>query len=202
MTEIDGESIIHQVLTFWFGPGPRPTADEQRRWFVRDPEFDDLIRRTWGNVIEAAARRELDHWSATPHGALARIIALDQFPRNVFRDTPRAFAFDPIALEAAELAIASAHDVAVSTDRRAFFYLPLMHSESVDAQERCVELFERLLDDAPAEERSRFEVNLDFARRHRDIVQRFGRFPHRNAILGRESTVEEAEFLTQPGSSF
>jgi uncharacterized protein (DUF924 family) len=202
VTDFDDESVINDLLRFWFGESEVPDAETQRRWFARDPHFDDLVRRSWGQVIEAAARRELFNWSATPNGALAHVVALDQFPRNVFRDTPRAFAFDNLALEVARAAIDAGHDTAVSPWRRAFFYLPFMHAEDLAVQDESVALHKRLVETGVGDARESHLRNLHYATRHRDIIARFGRYPHRNAILGRETSAEEAEFLSKPGSSF
>ncbi|WP_338089144.1 DUF924 family protein [Nannocystis pusilla] len=140
-----------------------------------------------------AASGALDGWGAAPRGALALVILLDQFPRNMFRGTPEAFASDAKAREVANAALDAGHEHALTQEERLFLYLPLEHSEELADQERCVELM-RALDETP--------MWLDYAVRHRDVIARFGRFPHRNAVLGRESTAEECEFLMQPGSSF
>lgn len=175
---------MEDVLAFWF-------ADEAR-WWKKDPAFDAEVQARFGELHAAVARGDHEDWRATPRGALAYVIALDQFPRNMFRGTPRAFTTDEQARRAAVAAIDAGFDAQLTPDERAFLYMPLMHSESVDDQHRCVALFTK---NGP-------ERNVDFAVKHRDIVVRFGRFPHRNEILGRESTPEETEFLKQPGSSF
>ena len=202
------------VLDFWFGPilpdaqvsGRRPTGgladtfskEKAARWWRKDPAFDELIRRDFSSDMERAARGELDSWKDTARGRLALIILLDQFSRNAYRDTPAAFANDARALSIAQEGIELGHDRALRGAERAFSYMPLVHAEDAAAQERGVEAFAR----AKEELGESFGVYLEFAKRHRDIVLRFGRFPHRNAILGRESTPEEIEFLKQPGSSF
>jgi uncharacterized protein (DUF924 family) len=175
------------VLEFWFSPRIRP------KWFVRSDELDREIRDTFGELHARAASGALDGWAASPRGALALVILLDQFPRNMFRGTPEAFATDAKAREVAHAALDAGHDHDLTQEERVFLYLPLEHSEDLADQERCVELM-RALDDSP--------IWHDYAVRHRDVIARFGRFPHRNAILGRESTAEECEFLMQPGSSF
>jgi uncharacterized protein (DUF924 family) len=174
------------VLGFWFAPGG------EDRWFKPDPAFDTEIGTHFAHLVEAALAGRLDGWAATPDGALALCLLLDQFPRNIWRGTPRAFACDALARAVATAAVAAGHDRAVPKARRHFFYLPFEHSEDLADQERCLTLMGPL--DYPD--------LADWSRRHRDVIARFGRFPHRNAILGRESTAEEIEFLQQPGSSF
>jgi uncharacterized protein (DUF924 family) len=177
---------IDELLAFWFAPG------EHDRWFTPDPAVDAEIARRFAPLIADAASGRLAHWIDEPRGALALCLLLDQFPRNVWRGTPRAFACDEQARRVAEEALARGHDQALAPEERLFLYLPFEHSESPADQERCVVLMGRL---GNAEW-------LDYAVRHRDIIARFGRFPHRNAILGRASTAEELAFLQQPGSSF
>ncbi len=180
-------SSPERVLEFWFSPASRP------RWFVRSEAFDREIRERLGELHARAAAGGLDGWATTPHGALALVVLLDQVPRNAYRGTPEMFASDAKAREIARAAIDAGHDRDLTQEERLFMYLPLEHSEDLADQERCVELV-RELDEQPQW--------LGYAIRHRDIVARFGRFPHRNAVLGRESTAEEREFLQQPGSSF
>ena len=169
------------VIAFWSEAGPS-------RWFAKDEAFDRRFRNAFINEHEAACRGELDHWQRTPGGALALVLLLDQFPRNAFRGTPRMYASDAMALRLAEVAIAAGHDRHIDADLRLFLYLPFAHSESLAQQERSVALCRAL----GAE-------NLAHARGHRDIVKRFGRFPHRNVILGREMTAEEQRFLDAGG---
>jgi len=145
---------------------------------------------------------ELTSWGETPHGELARIILLDQFPRNIYREQPRAFAYDMQALSWTLEGLAKQSDQQLRPVERVFFYLPLEHAEDLGHQETSVKLFRELVEAVPQEQRNTFAGFFDFAVRHHDIIDRFGRFPHRNVILGRESTSEEEEFLTQPGSSF
>ncbi|HSH57501.1 MAG TPA: DUF924 family protein [Halomonas sp.] len=181
MTTTPGE-----VLTFWFD------GLEPAQWFRKDPQLDAEIARRFGACLAVACRGELWRWRETPAGRLAEIIVLDQFSRNIHRDTPAAFAADPMALVLAQEAVARGDDAGLSPTRRAFLYMPFMHSESAVIHEQALRLFAQ-----PGLEKS-----LHFERRHREIILRFGRYPHRNAILGRDSTPEEREFLTQPGSSF
>ncbi|MFC4528874.1 DUF924 domain-containing protein [Dyella halodurans] len=184
------------VLDFWFD------AIAQALWFDNDPAFDARIRHRFGVVLEAAARGELDDWAATPGGWLALLIVLDQFSRNIHRRDARAWAADPKAQAIALAGIATGDDLRLSPLQRLFAYLPLEHAEDSALQRRSVELFEQLLAQSPATERVRYEDYLDYARRHRDVIDRFGRFPHRNAALGRTSTPEESAYLSGPGSGF
>ncbi|MDY7116957.1 DUF924 family protein [Halomonas sp. SSL-5] len=174
------------VLSFWFD------ELEAAQWFRKDPALDAEIRTRFGACLESAARGELWRWRETPSGRLGEIIVLDQFSRNIHRDTPGAFACDPMALVLAQEAVARGADAALAPVRRAFLYMPFMHSESAAIHEHALRLFAQ-----PGLER-----HLGVERRHRDIILRFGRYPHRNAILGRVSTPEELAFLAQPGSSF
>ena len=187
-----------RVLEFWFGaPGSAIRGTDRAEWFRKDATFDAQIRGLFGSLIEQALRGELEAWAASPESALAQIILLDQFTRNTFRDTPRAFAGDARALAAAGALVGNRQDEALDAKQRSFAYLPFEHAEGIAMQEESLRLFSRLAEAAP-EARSA----LDYARRHHAIIQRFGRFPHRNAALGRLSTVEELEFLKQPGSGF
>ncbi|OVZ64789.1 hypothetical protein CDO44_00855 [Pigmentiphaga sp. NML080357] len=186
------------VLDFWFLPVDDPGYLKPRHvWFQKNPEFDAEIRARFLPRVEQAVGGGLREWKRELGGALARIVLLDQFTRNIWRDTPRAFAGDPEALGDALELIDSGRYLRLPPVQREFVYLPLMHSESAGIQERCVALYTTLAQEHPASQGS-----LDYAIRHRDIVARFGRFPHRNAILGRASTAQELEFLKQPGSGF
>lgn len=174
------------VLSFWFD------ELEAAQWFRKDPALDAEIAERFAACLEAARRAELWGWRETPEGRLAEVIVLDQFSRNVHRDTPDAFAADPLALGLAQEAVARGDDAALPPAWRAFLYMPFMHSESAAIHEQALRLFTQ-----PG-----LEENLRFEHRHRDIILRFGRYPHRNAILGRVSTPAELAFLAQPGSSF
>ena len=176
----------HTVLHFWF------TELTPAQHFVKDAALDDTIRTQFGRVLEAAARCELFAWRTTPEGRLAEIIVLDQFSRNVWRDTPRAFTQDTLALALAQELVASGADRTLPIEQRRFAYMPYMHSESALIHQQAVALFSQ-----PG-----LEDNLRFEHAHKAIIDRFGRYPHRNAILGRTSTAEEQAFLQQPGSSF
>lgn len=193
------------VLAFWFEgvppEGPVP-AERLRFWFNGGEEADRRIRERFGELVARGGRGELDGWEETPRGSLALVVVLDQFPRNIFRNAPEAYAFDSRALAAALAGMGAGRDRALTVMERAFYYLPLEHAEDLAIQERSVEVFARLSDEAPAALRETCRGFLDYAVRHRDIVARFGRFPHRNWVLGRKSSPEEEEFLKQPGSSF
>lgn len=188
------------VLDFWLGPEAQRNAPEEsvrKRWFQKDAAFDEEIRMMFGDIIEHAGAGQLDAWAESPRGRLALVILLDQFTRNVYRDSPQMYAHDVHAVTMAEIGIDRGEDNRLAMAERYFLYMPLMHAEDRKRQERCVVLFEALADVAP-----QFAAALKYARAHRDIVARFGRFPHRNELLGRTSTAEEIEFLKQPGSSF
>ena len=194
-----------EVLEFWFGAlSATGRADDAhaQRWWKKDAGFDGLIRERFGALHAAVAKGEREAWRETARGALSYVIVLDQFSRNMYRDTPRMFAQDARALQAALAAVDRGFDRQLAFDERGFLYMPLMHSEDRALQDRCVALFAAFRDELAGDERKRAAGSLDYAERHRAIVQRFGRFPHRNALLGRTSTGEEVEFLTQPGSSF
>jgi len=160
-----------------------------------------VIDRFAATLVDATAGR-LDHWTATPRTRLALVIVVDQFPHHIHRDQPQAFATDPQALALSLDALAAGEDRQLAPIERVFLYLPLEHAESLSMQDRSVALYETLASEAAADERTLFDNFLDYARKHRDVVARFGRFPHRNAILGRPSSEAELEFLKQPGSRF
>ncbi|MBY0270675.1 MAG: DUF924 domain-containing protein [Burkholderiales bacterium] len=193
------------VLDFWFGPatGDAATAQSQQKlWWSKNAEVDADIRNRFAALVETAASGKLDDWAQHARGRLALILLFDQFPRNMYRDTPRAFAHDPLARQLALAGIAAGADRELRAIERVFFYLPLEHAESPELQERCVALFTALAAGVPEADRKTFKGYVDYAVRHRDVIHRFGRFPHRNHILGRASTPEEIAFLKQPGSSF
>lgn len=190
------------ILHFWLGAPGDPPLRHQERWWKKDDAFDQECRAKFADLIAAATRGELDEWKKTPRGRLALVILFDQLSRNIFRNTPRAFAQDPLARDLTLEAIGLGDERVLSAVERAFLYMPLMHAEDVGLQHQCVASFNRLAAQAPAELKSYAQNSLDYAKKHEEIVERFGRFPHRNAILGRESTKEEEAFLKQPGSSF
>ncbi|MGB7540476.1 MAG: DUF924 family protein [Burkholderiales bacterium] len=185
------------ILEFWFGTPQSPERGRPRKtWFKKSPAFDAQVRGRFLAIWELAARGGFARWEATPLAALALVIVLDQFPRNMFRGDARSFAADPLALAAAKGMVASGFDRLLRPVERLFAYLPFEHAEDPAAQRRSLELFEALRVEPLGQD------NTEYARRHFDIIVRFGRFPHRNAILGRESTPEELKFLQQPDSSF
>jgi uncharacterized protein (DUF924 family) len=192
--------LIHQILTFWFGdPQSEDTRYVERRklWFSKNPELDQVIRTQFQPVYEQAAAGHLEQWRRSHRGCLALLLLFDQFSRNMFRGTAQMLATDSLALEIAEEAIAKGFDQAVPPIQRIFFYLPFEHSENLEHQRRSVELFHQLCQSSPE-----FEDVLDYAKRHQAVIERFGRFPHRNLMLDRPTSLAEAEFLQQPGSSF
>lgn len=202
MSDATALAAPEDVLRFWLGePGAPPLANAER-WFAKDDALDREIEERFGPTLEAGARGELSAWKATPRGRLALVVLFDQFSRNVFRGQPRAFAQDGLARDLSLEAIAAGDEGDLGLVERQFLYMPLMHAEDVDLQRQCVAAFTRIRDRASGELRAYFDNAIDFAVRHADIVERFGRFPHRNAILGRASTPAETAFLTQPGSSF
>lgn len=186
------------IFDFWFGgPNLDEFGEPRKPWFVKDANFDAEVRQKFSVTYEPAARGELAQWRNNARDCLSLIVLLDQFPRNMFRDTPRAFATDATALECARFAVEQSYDQAVNGVERVFFYLPFEHSESTADQARCVDLVQALVAADPR--RADF---LDYAKRHQEVIARFGRFPHRNKILGRDSSPAEIAFLQTPGSSF
>ncbi|HNE61207.1 MAG TPA: DUF924 family protein [Ottowia sp.] len=193
------------VLRFWLGAHPLDSAAMQRvqaQWFRKDETFDARLREGFGATIAAARAGRLDRWADTAEGRLALLIVLDQFTRNAFRGQPDGFAGDAQALALALRGIELGHDQAVPPMARIFCYLPLEHAEDATLQARNVALFQALRDAPGAEPRAFFDGTLDYALRHQDVIARFGRFPHRNAILGRTSTAAELDYLAQPGAGF
>jgi uncharacterized protein (DUF924 family) len=182
------------VLDFWFGA---PPLAARAAWFRKDAAFDAAIRARFGGLVEEALAGGLADWGATAPTALARIVVLDQFTRNVLRDTPRAFAGDARALAAAREVVARGMDRSLAAVQRWFVYLPFEHAEDRAAQAESMRLFGQLA----ADDASMADA-LEWARRHQEVIERFGRFPHRNEVLGRASTPAEIEFLAQPGSRF
>ncbi len=173
------------IIAFWTEAGPS-------KWFKKDPAFDQTIAARFGGAVDEALHGRLDHWSETPSGFLALVLVLDQFPRNIWRDDARAFSGDEKALEISETAIEQGQDMPLSPAERKWVYMPFMHSERLDAQQVGLVYFKDRLEDPET---------YKFAVLHRDIIERFGRFPHRNLVLGRETTVEEQAFLDEGGFS-
>jgi uncharacterized protein (DUF924 family) len=191
-------SRADEVLAYWFAGG----EESQKFWFGQSDETDRHMRQEFSADVEKALAGEYDDWAHTARGRLALIILLDQMTRNIFRGTGRAFAGDPKALALTKEGLARGMDKGLGTFERLFFRMPLMHSEVLADQEECVRSMKALEGECPAEHVKAVESSSDYAVRHRDIVARFGRFPHRNKSMGRESTPEEVEFLKQPGSGF
>jgi uncharacterized protein (DUF924 family) len=186
------DALADDILDFWLG-GATSARDE---WFRKDPVFDAVIREHFGAPVEAALDGAYAHWTAEPRGALALVLLLDQFTRNLYRGTPKMFAGDARALAVADAAVAAGQDRALGSFERWFLYMPFEHAEDRAMQERSVTLFARLKHD------SGLAAPLEWAERHAAVIYRFGRFPHRNAILGRASTAEETAFLQEAGSRF
>ena len=194
-----------QVLEFWFGEATRSAealGGQSARWFAKDEGFDEEIRRRFGELPGEAAAGAFDHWRTTARGSLALVLVLDQLPRNLYRGDSRAFAYDALALDTALHALERGFDQALHPVEASFLYMPLEHAEDGDLQARCVSLFESLVDDAPENLSEYLARSLDYAERHRRIVARFGRFPHRNKVLGRASNEEEDEYLASGGDRF
>lgn len=186
-------AAAHEVLDFWFGaPGSLHYGQSRAAWFRKSADFDALIRERFLPLHQQAAGGQLAHWHESPLTLLALIVVLDQFPRNLFRDSPKAFATDAMALDAARRMTALQWDERLNAVERQFVYLPFEHVEDIAAQHESMRLFASLNSDDL----------LEWARKHYVIIERFGRFPHRNAVLGRASTAAEMEFLRQPGSGF
>jgi uncharacterized protein (DUF924 family) len=175
-----------EVLKFWF------EEIDQKKWWIKDTNFDDLLRLRFSSLLQKASQGELSSWRNTPEGRLAEIIVLDQFSRNIHRNTPSAFSQDPMSLVLAQEAVAADAHIGMNSSQRCFLFLPYMHSESAEIHETAEALYKEFAS----------EGNYEFELKHKRIIDRFGRYPHRNAILGRESTAEEIEFLEQPGSGF
>lgn len=187
-----------EIIDFWLGQAAsKPAAARARTmlWYGDSPEVDEQIRKQFADVLTMAEQNELDDWCHSSEGALALVILLDQFSRNLYRRTGDAFKNDPKALEIAEFAVDQGLDKPLPWIGQAFLYHPFHHAESLEAQDKGVELFENLCRKAPAEWSDQLNSFLDYARGHRDIIRRFGRFPHRNQALGRENTDEESEYL-------
>lgn len=196
------------IRKFWFGTDADNADDaavaaaQSKLWWAKDAATDALMRQRFDSTLAMAPSGALADWGSTPQGRLALILLTDQFPRNMYRDSAAAFAYDPLARTWCKEGLNLGIDQRLRPIERVFYYLPLEHSEALEDQDLSVELFARLLQQVPPEQRPAFEGFHDFAVRHRVIIERFGRYPHRNAILGRTSTAEEAAFLQEKGSSF
>ncbi|NND68516.1 MAG: DUF924 domain-containing protein [Halioglobus sp.] len=195
----DATDAIDDIHDFWFGDieaDGLPSAEQGQLWFIKKPETDRLITARYAELLAQAAAGELDHWAETDRGLIALVIVLDQFSRNIHRDSPAAFAADHRALALALGAINAGRDRAMPLIHRVFLYLPLEHAEDLALQERCVELFEALVAENDSE---RVRDFASYAHSHRDVIARFGRFPHRNKLLGRPTTAEEEAYLDEHG---
>jgi len=193
------------LLHWWFGQGTSATeiaAEKQRLWFGYRPQQDAEARERFGALVEQALNGDLQDWAELPEGWLALVLLLDQLPRMIQRDTPRAFAGDERAQQLVRDGLAHGGDMLLSPIQRVFIYLVLEHAENLAVQDLAVAHFTALRDIAAEHEQALFRDFLDYAERHREVISRFGRFPHRNAILGRDSSDAEQSFLQQPGSSF
>ncbi len=193
------------VLDFWFADaadGPEAFAARNRVWFRGGAPFDGECTEHFTATLEAAMSGELEHWKESPHGRLALIILLDQLSRNIYRGTPGAFQQDGQALAACREGIERGHDGQLSPIERTFFYMPLEHAENREVQALSVRLFESLAKESSEEWRERLEANAGYARQHRDIVEKFGRFPHRNALLDRDSSPAEEAYLADDAPRF
>jgi uncharacterized protein (DUF924 family) len=193
------------ILDFWFGSDADDAAVAKERanlWWSKNKETDDQIRRCFEIYVILAVSEQMKDWLSMPRGRLALILLTDQFPRNIYRDTARAFSYDEKALTWCIEGLEQKADRDLRPIERVFFYLPLEHAEYIEHQELSLKCFRELVSTVPAEQRPVFEEYLVYAIRHRDIIARFGRFPHRNKILGRESNAAELAFLAESGSSF
>jgi uncharacterized protein (DUF924 family) len=195
--------MIDQILEFWFGDSlDKEPLKNASKWFTKDPNFDMDVSERFKDLLPQAQEGKLEDWKKTPQGSLAFIILTDQFPRNIFRGQKTSFVFDSIALAAAKDGVSNKIDKSLHWVERTFYYLPYEHSENLKDQEQSLILYQNLVMETLKPFKDNVEENYDYAVRHYEIIQRFGRFPHRNQILKRESTPEEIEFLKQPGSSF
>jgi uncharacterized protein (DUF924 family) len=194
-----------EVLDFWFDQEARDSvvADRQAKlWWSKTPALDADIKARFASTLLAANTGALAHWTDKPTGRLALILLADQMSRNMFRDQPEAFAFDSLARAWCKTGLSQRVDLQLRPIQRVFYYMPLEHSESIEDQALSVRMFDELASSVSLESKQAFDWYLDFAKRHQAIIERFGRFPHRNRILQRDSTSEELQFLQQPGSSF
>ena len=192
------QQVRDDLLALWFGENPDDSAvaaEKKKLWWGHSPETDEMLEQRFGTASTSGAVGILDHWTGSPRGRLALILLLDQIPRAIHRGRPEAFAYDADALRVAAQGLASGADRLLRPIERVFFYMPFEHSEELSDQERSIVLFRELAETVPESDRETFDFFLDFAVRHHAIIARFGRFPHRNAVLGRQSTPEEVAFL-------
>jgi len=207
MDNVTQEKRIDKILNFWFGnlkDNEIPSEECRRIWWIKDDENDKKIKDYFENDLALAVKGNLEDWRLTPSGTLALILLLDQFSRNIYRDMLRAFSQDQKAIEISISGIEKGFDTKLHPAQRIFFYMPFMHSEDMGMQEKSIECYRNLkeLFTTPPPLANMVSGSYDFAKRHYAIIKRFGRYPHRNLILGRESTPEEVRFLAEPGSSF
>jgi uncharacterized protein (DUF924 family) len=196
---------IESIINYWFGTSvddAEVIREKSALWWKKDPKVDEEIRRRFEMMLDAEVKNEFESWSREPRGQLARILLCDQFPRNMYRNFARAFDYDERARKLTFAALTLGMDKKLRLVERVFMYLPLEHSEDAEDQAASVRFFTLLDEQAPKAAKDSYRFYLDYALKHKAIVDRFGRFPHRNAILGRASTPEELEFLKGPDSSF
>ncbi len=201
----EDQSRIEAILSFWFKEQELSAPQIDRRmdiWFSEDPVLDLEIEKEFANEVEAASDGKLNHWAVDPHGRLALIILIDQFRRNIYRNSAAAFSKDKLALRLCVEGAMEKKDRDLTPIQRVFFYMPLQHSESPKVQAKSVELYDRLAETVSLTDRETFLTVAQFAELHKDIVDQFGRFPHRNKLLNRENTAEEAEYLTGDSPDF
>jgi uncharacterized protein (DUF924 family) len=201
----EDEARVDAILTFWFKEHQLSAPQIDGRmdvWFGEDPVFDEEISREFARDVEKASAGELDHWAAEPRGRLALILLLDQFRRNIYRNTPAAFEMDRVALKLCVEGAMEKKDRGLSPIERVFFYMPLQHAESRKVQNKSRQIYGKLADAVSPTYRETFETVAQFAELHADIVEQYGRFPHRNKILNRENTPEEAEYLSGDAPAF
>ncbi|MDH5455400.1 MAG: DUF924 domain-containing protein [Gammaproteobacteria bacterium] len=201
----DDQARIEAVLAFWFKEQALSAPQIDRRmdiWFGEDPVFDHEIEKTFSQDIALASDGKLDHWAVEPRGRLALIILIDQFRRNIYRNTAKAFSKDKLALKLCVEGAMEKKDRGLTPIQRVFFYMPLQHAESAKVQAKAVELYNRLAESVSPTYRETFLTVAQFAELHKDIIDQFGRFPHRNALLGRKNTAEEDEYLAGESPDF
>jgi uncharacterized protein (DUF924 family) len=201
----EDEQRINTILSFWFKEQELSAPQIDRRmdtWFGEDAAFDKEIEERFADDIEMASEGQLDHWASEPHGRLALIILIDQFRRNIYRNTAKAFSMDKLALKLCVEGAMEKKDKGLTPIQRVFFYMPLQHAESVKVQAKSVELFTRLAESVSPTYRETFQTIAQFAELHKDIIDQFGRFPHRNKLLGRANTPEEDEYLASDSPDF
>lgn len=201
----DLDPFAAEILEFWFGPdATTETVSEEKgdMWFANGSNYDDIVRERFGDAITRAGAGAFDEWCVSPSGRLALIVLTDQVPRHVHRGTPGAFATDAKAREVCLAGIKLEADKALTPIQRVVYYLPLEHAEDLALQERCVSFYRQLLEDVSQDNLKDYETSVSFAVAHRDVIARFGYFPHRNEILGRPLNDEEHAFLQEPNSSF